>query len=165
MEVMPNIRSKDMLTPGEEQKLIEQLQAIAQTMRSPAHLDLTQLAWETQSTRIRNAAALALLALGVPQTAELMLRLLSRKDTKGARGTLLYVLNELSASVPLELLVDLLITENYEAQEEALTLLERARFDEMDRMSALAKLKPLKRSRDKRMSLLASEAVDLLKRT
>lgn len=162
---MPNIRSKDMLAPGEEQQLTEQLQAIAQTRRSAADLDLTQLAWETQSTRIRNAAALALLALGVPQTAALMIRLLSRKDTKGTRGTLLYVLNELRASVPLELLVDLLITENYEAQEEALTLLERASFDEMERTSALAKLKPMKRSRDKHMSLLASEAVDLLKRT
>lgn len=161
---MSNAHIDNALAQDDEQKLIEQLQTMARTMHSPDQIDLAEVARETKSPRVRNAAALALLSFGIPDTAQLMIELLSRKDTRGARGTLLYVLNELEASVPLDLLVEILTNESYEAQEEALALLQRADADKAARMRALAKLKPLRRSKDQYLSHLASEAIDLLSR-
>ena len=159
---MPELRFDDLVTAGDEQKIIEEIRSIAKIGRLPAGIDLMKLACETRSPRVRNAAAMALLTLGVPNTAELMINLVSRADTKGARGTLLYVLNELKSAVPLDTLVDILINDSYEAQEEAINLLRILRFGERERTDALSRLRPLVRSNDEHLSLLASEAVDLL---
>jgi len=160
--MMPELSFDDLLATDDEQKIIEEIRSIAKIGRLPAGIDLKKLAWETRFPRVRNAAAMAILALGVPNTAELMIKLVNRADTKGTRGTLLYVLNELKAAVPLDTLVDILVNDSYEAQEEAINLFRNRRFSERERTDALSKLRPLKRSKDRHLSLLASEAADLL---
>ncbi len=159
---MPDSRTESALGTAEEQKVVEQLREGVRTKRLPRGLDPAKLVKETRSARIRDAAALALLDLGHPKAAELLIDLIANHDTQGHRGTLLYVLNELEASVPLDTLVEILVTGPYDAREEGLTLLQYARADDAERSRALAKLVVLKRSSDEELSVVASEAIDLL---
>lgn len=161
---MPTARTEKDLTAIDEQKIVGQLQVAARTKRLPVGLDPVKLVQETRSHGIRDAAALALLDLGNPRTAELLIPLIATSETAGHDGTLLYVLNELEASVPLDRLVEILITGAYEAREEALMLLQYAQPSDAERLEALARLEPLKGSADKQLSAAASEAIDRLKR-
>jgi hypothetical protein len=54
-----------------------------------------------------------------------LVNLLERRETKGARGTLLYVLEQLRAEVPLMVLASIIVEDSYEAREEALSLIGR----------------------------------------
>lgn len=137
---------------------------MARARRTSPDLDPLNVLRETRSPRVRNEAALALLAIGTPKAAEAIVELLGRSDTKGARGTLLYVLNEMNAHVPLATLVEIIVGESYEAQEEALSLLRKTKFAPGERTGAMVRLKPYKQSRDPHMSLLAAEALEALKR-
>jgi HEAT repeat protein len=78
---------------------------------------------KTNSTRVRNAAAVALADLRARETIEKLLDLLANPKTRGARGSILYALDQLRANVPLTLLVEIIATEPYEAREEALGLI------------------------------------------
>jgi HEAT repeat protein len=150
------------LSSGDDPVIVAQLRDIRRTRRLPAGVDLAQIAWDTRSPRIRNEAALTLLALDDRSAAKLIIKLLQRQDTKGVRGTLLYTLNEMKESVPLEILIEIIINDNYEAQEEAILLLPNSKSDEESRNEAAAKLKPLRQSKNKHVSLLAAEALDIL---
>jgi HEAT repeat protein len=158
---MPELRTKDPVIADEE-KMVKQLRAMARARRASPDIDLVGLARETKSPRIRNETALTLAALGTTSGARVIAELLSRDDTRGARGTLLYALNEMKEGAPLEVLVEIIVTDGYESQEEALLLLRKSTFDETARLAAVAKLKPFKQSKDKHMSLLAAEAIDIL---
>ena len=83
----------------------------------------------TPSHRIRNAAALALADSGAPETVQSIMELLRRPEIAKASGTLMYVLNELGASIPLCLAVDLIENGSFESRVEALTFLEHDRVD------------------------------------
>jgi hypothetical protein len=52
-----------------------------------------------------------------------LIEMLTRPDTKGSRGTLLYALRELGATVPPNVLIEAVINDSYEAGAEALGLL------------------------------------------
>jgi HEAT repeat protein len=97
---------------------------------------------DTKSPRVRNAAALALADLHIPSTRTIILEVLKRPDTKGARGTLLYALDEMQAKVPLLVLIGLILEDDYEAREEALGLLlkNRAEFSGNELYEALRQL-------------------------
>ena len=159
---MPELQVGNALASADDRKIVDELRAIAQAGHPPASIDLVKLALMTRSPQVRNEAALTLLALGHPRTAELMITLIARGDTRGARGTLLYVLAELGESVPVAVLVDIIIEDGYEAREEAVSLLRSSPFEEAEWADALAKLRPLKRSKDKHLAMLAAEVVELL---
>ncbi len=161
---MAVLRTENTLATADEQRIVEQLQAVARTKKLVPGIDPAKLVQETRSRGIRNAAALALLDLGHPRTAELLIPLIATPDTAGYDGTLLFVLNELEASVPLDKLVEILVTGAYEAREEALMLLQYAQPSDAELSQALATLEPLQRSEDEELSAVASEAVDRLKR-
>jgi HEAT repeat protein len=81
---------------------------------------------------IRNAAAIALADLGSTEAATYLTKLLAQEDTKGARGTLLYALEELGASIDLPLLVRVLVDdESIEVWSECIRAIEdgRVTFD------------------------------------
>ncbi len=65
---MPELSFDDLLATDDEQKIIEEIRSIAKIGRLPAGIDLKKLAWETRFPRVRNAAAMAILALGVPNS-------------------------------------------------------------------------------------------------
>lgn len=83
----------------------------------------------TKSSRVRNAAALALADMRAGDTKDKLIDLLTRAETRGARGTLLYALGQLGAVVSLQILVEIIIDEPYEAREEALEFVRADRIE------------------------------------
>lgn len=77
----------------------------------------------TDSHILRNEIALALSDIGSEDAVRPIIELLSDPKTKGARGTLLYALKPLDYSQHFELLVDIMINGNYEAQQESKQLI------------------------------------------
>jgi hypothetical protein len=84
---------------------------------------------QTNSSRVRNAAALALADLRAYGATDKLIDMLSRPDTRGSRGTLLYSLEQLRVDIPLPVLADIIINEPYEAMEEALAFIVSNRFE------------------------------------
>ena len=115
----------------DESRLVEELRGL-KSQRSPRQARIAEAARilvQTHSPRVRNAAALALVDLRAHRASDPLLSLLTRSDTKGSRGTLLYALEQLRAHVPLPILVNIIAEESYEAREEALSLLDRRLID------------------------------------
>lgn len=84
---------------------------------------------QTSSARIRNAAALALADMKAHDAKDSLVALLADSATKGARGTLLYALEQLGEAIPLSILIMIITDDSYEAREEALFFLAKGRFD------------------------------------
>src|SRR5262245_17712912 len=87
----------------DESRLIEELPNM-KSRRSPRQARVAraiQTLEQAGSTKIRNAAALALADLRADSAKDALIDLLKRHDTKGSRGTLLYALQELEADLPL----------------------------------------------------------------
>jgi len=84
---------------------------------------------QTRSPRVRNAAASALADLRAGGATDALINLLTRPDTAGSRGTLLYALELLGADVPLPDLAEIIAEGSYEAREEALGLIDRDRIE------------------------------------
>jgi len=111
----------------DESRLVEELGKL-KSQRSPRQsraATAMQILEQTNSSRVRNAAALALVDLRDDSAKDALINLLMRPDTKGSRGTLLYALEQLGANVPLPVLADIIADESYEAREEALALIAR----------------------------------------
>jgi len=118
------------LPAADDDHLIEELRHL-KSRRSPRQarcVRATQILEETSSSRVRNAAALALAELRALGAKDALIALLRRPDTGGARGTLLYALAELRAEVPLPILAEIIVDESYEAREEALDFIRSGRF-------------------------------------
>src|SRR5271165_672616 len=110
---------------GDEGRIVGALDALGRSGASSAERSrIMQLAMETRSPVVRNAAAIALVDLGADGADELLIDLIKRKETRGANGTLLYALREMNTYVPLSVLIDI-ITEDrtYEALEGALDII------------------------------------------
>lgn len=91
---------------------------------------------------VRNAAAIALADLQSSKAPAAITAAIANPATKGARGSLLYALAELNASLALAILVDVLIDDSMEAREEAIRALEqgRVRFDTAEILPAVSKV-------------------------
>jgi HEAT repeat protein len=126
--------------------------------------DIPSLALATASKQVRNAAVIALVDRCAPGAAETMLTLLARADTRGDRGTILYALSKTGAHVPLPLLVTMIQKETYEAQEEALGLLDHADYNEGERNQAVHELSAFRSQhmKDAHLRELAEAAIDYL---
>lgn len=78
----------------------------------------------TDDPRVRNAAANASSDIRSTAALEHVRKLLHSPKTAGARGTLLYALKEAKTALSLDELVDVLVSNDLEACEEALSFLE-----------------------------------------
>ncbi len=119
------------LSAGDEGHLVAELRSL-KSQRSPRAsraAKAMQILEETNSSRVRNAAALALADLRATNAAEVLIDLLTRPDTVGSRGTLLYALEQLKADIPLPILADIIVNESYEAREEAVAFIAGNRFE------------------------------------
>lgn len=116
---------KEVAPARDEARLIRKLRSL-KGERSPRGARIAQaldILEKTKSPRVRNAAALALADLRAHNAKDKLVDLLTRSDTRGSRGTLLYALEQLGAVVPVAILADIIIDESYEAREEALELI------------------------------------------
>jgi hypothetical protein len=80
--------------------------------------------------RVRNALALQLAERNAQGLQDVLIRLIKRPDLANSRGTLVHALDLLDCSDHLGLLVDLVVTGNWEVAHEALQILET--LDEVD---------------------------------
>lgn len=114
-----------------ESLLVEELRKVSsQRSRREARIALVaRILEQTRSPRVRNAAALALADMRARDATDKLINFLKRDDTKGCRGTLLYALEQLDATLPVSLLVDIIMEDSYEAREEALNFIANGKFD------------------------------------
>ena len=85
---------------------------------------LRRLLAETQSASARNRVALVLRELKDAESVPILIQLLTDPRTEGHRGTLVWALAPFNYLEHIELLVDLLIADGWEASQMALLLLE-----------------------------------------
>lgn len=120
---------RDATRLGDPDAIIGVLERVGHTPLDPDLEGIVMdLLWTTSTPVIRNAAAIALADMRSPTAPESLVRLIRSATTKGARGTLLYALEELEASVDLDLIVDLLINDNSEVQAEGLRSIQGGRI-------------------------------------
>jgi hypothetical protein len=102
------------------------LHEIASLDRIPDELaeNMLQVLADTDKAGIRNVLAVALAQAGVEQAVPCIIHLLKQPKTAGARATLLYALNQIDANLDLATLTNIILTDTWEAKEEALILLE-----------------------------------------
>src|SRR5271165_1062082 len=88
---------------GNEDRIIDELQKVSslRTRRKARASIVTRILENTESPRVRNAAALALADMRMTNAKEKLIDVLRRPETRGARGTILYALEELDVNVPL----------------------------------------------------------------
>ena len=94
--------------------------------------DVFDILRETPSARIRNAATMALVGLGVEHAIKNIVDVLRRKDIVKSSGTLLFALNEINASIPLNVLMEIVELGSFEARNQAMFFLEEGRFEPVD---------------------------------
>jgi len=155
------------LSVEDEGRLVEELRSL-KSRRSPRPARVAkaiQILEQTCSSRVRNAAALALADLRAPGAEDALLNVLMRPDTKGSRGTLLYALEQLGADVPLAVLADIIAEDSYEAREEALGLIDRHRIacSSEDFARAQATLEAARASADAERSQAIRRALEYLR--
>lgn len=151
---------------GDEGKLVDELKQlkIDEASRAKRTRQLIEILDHTNSARVRNAAAIAAADMRAEAVQDKLIELLTRSDSEGSRGTLLYALDELSATIPLTVLTHLIEGSSYEAREEALGFLDRGRFraDDNELSAAKLSLEVLSRSRHQERSTAAATALALL---
>jgi hypothetical protein len=167
-ERLAQIRLDAAIRSGNEDRIVDVLDAIGRRGASLAELDLIkELAKKTGSPLIRNTAAIALADLNASGAEELLIGLIKRKETRGANGTLLYALREMDAYVPLPVLIDILSEDHtYEGREGALDLIaaNTERYSREEKADAVSRLRPILSSTDEHTSHSAKLAIEYLTR-
>lgn len=140
----------------------EQVRAIAEILQN------------TRYTSLLNEAAIALsdFTPDAPEASALtekaIEKVLKRVHSRGLRGTLLYVLDELDITIPLGILVDVILDDGYEAQQEALNLIEKSadHYRNTDKTKLIRKLRLARKALDKdtEWRRATKEAILLLQR-
>ncbi len=118
-------------SPHDEGRLVEEMRTLRsqRTSRDLRTARALQVLEQTNSSRVRNAAALALADMKAHCAKETLVSLLAKPDTKGARGSLLYALEQLGEHVPLPILIQIIVDDTYEAREEALAFIITQRIE------------------------------------
>jgi len=151
------------LQNGDEHLLVAQLMKAKKAARR-RHLSLIlEILMTTHSPRLRNAAAIAVADLNSNDAKEVLIHLLIRKDTKKSRGTLLYALDEAGASIPIDILTQVITTSRYEAREEAVRFFEAGKiiWKPEQLKDSIRKLQRMTTSRNIERSQVAKRALHL----
>ena len=132
----------------------------------PSAQDVRTLLVDTRSNRVRNAAAVALADLRADGAAEDIVTLLRSPAAASSAGTLLFALDELGASLPLDVLLTIIEHGSYEARSEALSFLAEHRLaveDDADLVDIRDRLDALASAPDPDTSRAATEARERLR--
>lgn len=149
---------------GDEDKLVEELlkgknEASPRRERAEKVVDILK---QTDSARVRNAAALALADMNASQEADVLVQLLKDPKTRKSGGTLLYALQEIGKKVPLKILIDVILDGSYEAQQEALCLLFGGDYTQTELSEGKRKLRSSLGSLNKERAELIKRALKAL---
>jgi hypothetical protein len=128
-DMPPKDGFKQSLLTGDEDVILAALKTAKKSSRRKYLNEILLILSNTHSARVRNAAAIAVADFRSQNIKEALLDLLLRDDTRKSRGTLLYVLDEIGASIPIDILTRIIATGRYEAREEALAFLKSRRID------------------------------------
>ena len=152
------------MTEKEATTIAELERLVGEGANQPQREWVIEIVRKTDSPRIRDAAALAMVDLRIRGTKKILLELLRRSDTEKHRGTLLYALDELKGSLPVSLVVDLLRTENYEGREETLMIVGKGHVtkNKKDLEAALPPLQSLADSTDEYTAAVGERAIEWL---
>lgn len=150
-DLVSRLRSMPPVPEGEKPNVVEDVTRLLQG--------------DSSSPKVRNAAAILLTDLIGREAASSIVSVLRRPGIGKSSGSLLFALNEVDASIPLDLAVQLIETGSLEAQGEALTFLEHGRIipfaaDDFDQ--ALARLEALKGSQDANIANAVGIALDYM---
>lgn len=151
---------------GDEDTIIDGIGRVTTEWSSHVR-DITEILRGTQSSRVRDTAALALVDMGAKTAGDSIVDVLRRPDIARHAGTLLYALDELAASIPLDLAVSLIENGSYEARAETILFLKDGRienFDTADRIGARRRLSALVTSQDPELREAAAIGLDILGR-
>ena len=152
---------------GDAQSIIGVLERVGHEPPDPELEGIVlDLLWAASTPALRNAAAIALADMGSSAAKEALVKLIRDPATKGARGTLLYAIEELDASIDLELVVYLLINDNPEVQTEVIRSIEDGRITFQSKQAvrrSIAKLRTTSASEtDGHRVAILGKAIDLL---
>ena len=134
---------------------------ISEQDRELLSVHVFELLQETTSQRIQNAAALKLVDLGINQTTMRIVDFLRRSDLAEVSGTLLFALNEIDASIPLDIIVDVIENGSFEARNQSMLFLEEHRFIDAEPVcieAMIARLSKLVESKDEEQAEAAEFA-------
>jgi HEAT repeat protein len=151
---------------GDENKVVEALRHVKSetSRRSGRARQVLKILRETESPRVRNAAAIALADMNVTTAKDELIKLLSRDETKKSRGTLLYALEEMNAKIPIGLLAEIVANDRYEARAEALRFIadQRIQYNANELRHAIQKLQKALRSLSGEQEAAVLAALDYL---
>src|SRR5947207_1572622 len=129
----------------DEDRLVAELRKVRslRSSRTARARQVIEILRHSRSTKVRNAAALALADMRATYAEAEIIQLLTRADTIGSRGTLLYALDELGSLVPLQILTEIVLGDSYEARAEALNLIDKnkASYQVSERRGVIKKLR------------------------
>jgi hypothetical protein len=128
-DMPPKDGLKQSLLTGDEGVILAALKTAKKSARRKYLNEILLILSNTHSARVRNVAAIAVADFRSENIKEALLDLLLRNDTRKSRGTLLYVLDEIGASIPIDILTRIIATSRYEAREEALAFLKSQKID------------------------------------
>ena len=118
---------------GDEDALVSVLGGLKDCPPSrQAESDVVEVLRTTASRRVRNAAALTLADLGASGMTSHIVDVLRDPKIPGEAGTLLFVLHELGAFLPLDVIPWLIAEGSYEARAETLMFVEEGRVEAAD---------------------------------
>ncbi len=165
MATNPSFESSlvDAWRQGNEDQIVSELKSLRVGVslqdKDTLSRDVLDILQETSSARVRDAAAITLSELGITQNTMKIVDVLRRKDVARSSGSLLFVLNEINATLPLSVLMQVVEYGSFEARNQAMFFLEDGRFDRVhisDLNIAIAHLKYLTKLDDQE----AAEAAD-----
>lgn len=127
--------------------------------------DIQTVLLRTRSAKVRNAAAVALVDMNAKAACGTIVTVLRRPNMGREAGTLLYALDELGASLPLDVAIDLIENGSYEARAEILLLLQKDRIEPFGsdaRHAAIRRLSALRLMPDAELGEAATIALDAI---
>src|ERR1700733_3012107 len=109
-DMPPKDGLKQSLLTGDEGVILAALKTAKKSARRKYLNEILLILSNTHSARVRNVAAIAVADFRSENIKEALLDLLLRNDTRKSRGTLLYVLDEIGASIPIDILTRIIAT-------------------------------------------------------
>lgn len=127
--------------------------------------DIQTVLLQTSSVKVRNAAAVAPVDMNAKAACDTIVTVLRRPDIAPEAGTLLYALDELGASLPLDVAICLIENGSYETRAETLLLLQAGRitpFETDARDAAVLRLSAYRAAQDLELSEAAGIALEAI---
>ena len=154
---------------GNETSIVSALKAVSKDAgrsdRESLSRDVFDILRATSSARVRNASALALVDLEARGLVQRIVEVLEREELAQASGTLLFALNEVEASLPIGVALDIIERGSFEARTEVMRFLAEGRLSDASEpalTAAAERLSVLAQSGEAEVAEAAEQAAECL---